>query len=785
MPQPANSPSAGRHYRRLLQARERPPIALEGAGGGLESLEVATDADLSDAAIKDRLSQAGSSLSQFVRKELGGDPRLQSIVDEIVRQGDAALRALRDDESQLDRNPQLMAGLEAIARTDGSRPSFLIRDGQVDPASSPIGAWADRLAEREESLRQAIACVGRVNLGIEHRGTGFLIQENLIVTNRHVLQEIADPSGNGTWTFRPPGAWIDFGHEHRGRASVNRRALARVIFAGKLPISRFSMDHGRLDLALIELGPGDPAAAPQRVLSVLAMPAWDQPQTAIFAVGYPGAPPRHAYPATLLEQLFQSTFGHKRLAPGELLPRESTYSDWTLGHDATTLGGNSGSALLVVGNEMVAAGLHYGGLPQVGPQPGTNWGHVLGLVLGQTDGVRSQTLGEILRQRGVEVLDGGNSAPREAARTPSPATPMKERMPAEPAPSPVPALSVSAAPSVAKVTASAASGVYSWTVPLQVTISLGQPTPSARITGAPSKEGLFGPSVPLAEVAARFSADSLAATQFSWETALSLALASKLAYSPAALVHSTGLSDWRLATCAFFEESDTQCFVASTPAAAFVAFRGTESLGDWLADLNVASIRRPYGVVHRGFYFAYQVIQAQLEQALAAVGSRPLLLTGHSLGAALATIAAAELHDRWRIAGIYTYGQPRVGFSSFVSFFNQRFGTKLYRFVNDDDIVPRIPPGYQHVGRLFHFTAQGSLESTLESAAPGLTATELPPLTDAEFDQLRSELLATRASRKAGARESLLPTPALEGFFPSISDHSMDEYIPKIARQIR
>jgi len=414
---------------------------------------------------------------------------------------------------------------------------------------------------------------------------------------------------------------------------------------------------------------------------------------------------------------------------------------------------------------------------------------VLGLVLDQTDGFHTETLGQILRQRGVDLLAGETEVGQPpSAQTPSQEQPLsgqpvdqRERNETLLGSTTPRSPSRSASSAVLNLTAAGGAGAVTWTVPLQLTISLGPLTPPARSAGVGATEGMFGRAQPLAAAPARFSLDSLTAPDFDWNTALSLALACKLAYSPPGVVQNTGLSSWRLTTCVFLEQSQTQCFVAATPAAVLVAFRGTESLGDWIADLNLASINRPYGTIHRGFHFAYQDIRPQVEQALATLGNRQLLLTGHSLGAALATIAAVELSDRFRIAGIYTYGQPRVGTSGFRSFFNQRFGNKLYRFVNDDDIVPRIPPGYLHVGKLFHFNPQGSLESTLESTAPATETTEPRPLTPAEFDQLRADLLATRASRQVGAAEALTPTPALEGFFPSISDHSMDEYIRKIA----
>ncbi len=75
---------------------------------------------------------------------------------------------------------------------------------------------------------------------------------------------------------------------------------------------------------------------------------------------------------------------------------------WTLGHDATTLGGNSGSAIVVIGREKITVGLHYGGRRA---DPRENWCHVLGLTLDETDGRSSKTLREHFHERGVVLVD--------------------------------------------------------------------------------------------------------------------------------------------------------------------------------------------------------------------------------------------------------------------------------------------------------------------------------------------------------------------------------------------
>ncbi|QEH33147.1 Lipase (class 3) [Aquisphaera giovannonii] len=339
-----------------------------------------------------------------------------------------------------------------------------------------------------------------------------------------------------------------------------------------------------------------------------------------------------------------------------------------------------------------------------------------------------------------------------------------------------------------------------FTIPIQVSISLGTPTLAAGpATARPGvagpavglREGLFGAPAPPPVADSKFDADSLLADDFGWKTALSLALASRLSYAERAVVESTGLNVYGMETCAFFEADDTQCFLATSPGAVLLAFRGTEQLADWLANLNVIYTTRPYGTVHRGFLGAFQVVEPQLRIALGGFRGRKLLLTGHSLGGALAMIAAAEWQGTFPIDRIYTYGQPAVGRSSYVSFMESHYDGKIFRFVNDDDVVPQVPPTYRHVGKLIHFDATGNLEGLagaiterpsprMVEAAP--SPADPPMLSQAEFDQLRASLLVQKAAAASPGRESV-GQPGLEGFFPSVSDHGIDRYIAKIFAQ--
>ncbi|MGH7128824.1 MAG: alpha/beta fold hydrolase, partial [Planctomycetaceae bacterium] len=100
---------------------------------------------------------------------------------------------------------------------------------------------------------------------------------------------------------------------------------------------------------------------------------------------------------------------------------------------------------------------------------------------------------------------------------------------------------------------------------------------------------------------------------------------------------------------------------------------------------------------------------------------RRLFLTGHSMGGALATLAAARLDSIGaHISGVYTFGSPRVGDRAFAQAYHKRLGHVTYRYRNNNDVFTLLPPaapawlrslcklrrvpgGYRHVGRLMYF----------------------------------------------------------------------------------
>ena len=179
----------------------------------------------------------------------------------------------------------------------------------------------------------------------------------------------------------------------------------------------------------------------------------------------------------------------------------------------------------------------------------------------------------------------------------------------------------------------------------------------------------------------------------------------------------------------------TQCFVASNDDFALVAFRGTETsprrgarpdfrevFADIRTDADVMpSAAGPGANVHHGFSAAVDEVWegAGLKDFVSNLPSRTIWFTGHSLGAALATLAAVRSE---RLDGLYTFGSPRVGDEGFARAFSRHLsdkGVEYFRFVNNRDIVTTvpltsIPPRitFKHVGTLKHIDARGQIHES-------------------------------------------------------------------------
>lgn len=211
--------------------------------------------------------------------------------------------------------------------------------------------------------------------------------------------------------------------------------------------------------------------------------------------------------------------------------------------------------------------------------------------------------------------------------------------------------------------------------------------------------------------------------KYDHSNAVSMALASGLAYETPDKIRAQALA-WGFPKFKFLEGSrrisDTQAYIIGNHSAIIVAFRGTEKkLKDWKTDLGFTKSEGPFGYVHEGFNGAFNSVVIELTKGLFDCfdQGQSLWITGHSLGGALATLAAASLVEKYpaigiEVSGVYTFGSPRVGDGTFREAFNSKLGDRTFRVVNGNDLVPRVPPrvaGYKHVGSVALINETGGI----------------------------------------------------------------------------
>ncbi|WP_407288355.1 lipase family protein [Streptomyces sp. BP-8] len=247
-------------------------------------------------------------------------------------------------------------------------------------------------------------------------------------------------------------------------------------------------------------------------------------------------------------------------------------------------------------------------------------------------------------------------------------------------------------------------------------------------------------------------------TSYTVRHALCMARAADLAYKDERTVEATA-HDWgfdrvRHHLTEFrppFPLEDTQAYTLGGESMIITAFRGTEpaELRDWLSDSTTPPWPGPggKGYIHYGFGEALAGIWPQVRAAVDEFrdNNQTVWFTGHSLGGALAMLAGARLHfeePHVTATGVYTFGQPRTCDRLLSQAFSAAFTDRMYRFVNNNDIVPQLPPepAFHHVSALRYIDSQGTIHSTMPvisglfDRAKGLTADAFAPASDGVRD---------------------------------------------------
>jgi endonuclease G len=347
-----------------------------------------------------------------------------------------------------------MNGLEAIVLPQ-NRPVVFVKGDVYDDVEHP---W-EKLNPSEVKARisRALPSIGRIEVPnmpqIPYGGTGFVVGKRLVMTNRHVAKLFSSGLGLKI-AYNPGDSVINF------RRQIDSRDLDGKSYVEVLGVE---MIHPYWDMALLRVAdlPDD------RILALSTKMPEELEGRDIVAVGYPAKDWRSDL--ALQDQIFGSQYNVKRLQPGVLRKRADIRSFANVvkavTHDASTLGGNSGSAILDVETNQVLA-LHF-----AGEYLKANYAVPM-YELARDSRVTARKLnfdGTLTPTNDWEpswLLNGDTEAATSSGRSqPGPPVPLQSPPPAQTAP-----VSRTQTPAANLLTPTSSA---TWVIPIQVTISLG------------------------------------------------------------------------------------------------------------------------------------------------------------------------------------------------------------------------------------------------------------------------------------------------------------------------
>lgn len=304
----------------------------------------------------------------------GNASKIGNIAGQVDRNGVDILSSLLDSEVSF--APVEMDIMRIIVATDGTRPSYPVNNGVPVTNFKGDSFWKTITESRAQALTKAIRCTGKITVFNLAAGSGFLVAPNIVMTNRHVLQNLTT---EGDRYSLLSDVFIDFGCENKTTDTALKAKITKVIYPGQNEIT--TLNHRYMDMALVEIEPVNNLPEP---IKLDTKPA-SSSGTEIFLIGFPdqSAIPRNA--GTVYRDFFAEFMGYKKVAPGTITTSLDLWAG-RFSHDASTLRGNSGSMVVTLGSEEVAVGLHYGGVQLPSPE---NWAHGLHLFCNPENEVRS------------------------------------------------------------------------------------------------------------------------------------------------------------------------------------------------------------------------------------------------------------------------------------------------------------------------------------------------------------------------------------------------------------
>ena len=292
------------------------------------------------------------------------DARLSAERRRLLEVGASALETLRTEGPAAVLSAEAQLGIEAIVSI--ARPALMLDDGTFGDPPPP---WDDVLGPYRGAIRTAAMAVGRIDVPglpqLPYAGTGFLVAHDAVMTNCHVARVFSQTGPHGNWSFQPGlDVHLNFVEDPDApRSDPAAGDAARI--EGVIGI------HPALDLALLRITPPDAARGMAKPLTVMSGDPGPLEGRNLYVLGYPA--PDYRNDTAVQRSIFGDRYFVKRLQPGAAMaaPADAiipggpcssgAQPDDVMFHDASTLGGNSGSCVVDLDTNQVI-GLHFAGM---------------------------------------------------------------------------------------------------------------------------------------------------------------------------------------------------------------------------------------------------------------------------------------------------------------------------------------------------------------------------------------------------------------------------------------
>ncbi len=341
----------------------------QGGGGGQESggdgSGPPNQEDAKKIAAKLREAARLRSPERLLARDAEADADADRIAKSLVTEARSAVEKLAGGASDGSLTPRQNMALEAVLHTRG-RPALKVKGNDIesidDTAHPGSGFWRTFLNDHEDNIVAVASAAGAVRVAAAFsapfvQGTAWLIKNDLVVTNRHVLfpeigERLARRHDADPLTARMKtgiAVTIDFAFDNGPTGRNLTAAIVDVPFV--------SAESDPIDIAVIRIGPLTSAAAPKPL--VVSGKALDVDQ--LYVVGHPG---RMDGIPDEVHAVFGSPDERKRVSFGEIMDSDGQRPSELI-HDASTIGGFSGGCVLPFASREVV-GLHHFGDPTGG-----------------------------------------------------------------------------------------------------------------------------------------------------------------------------------------------------------------------------------------------------------------------------------------------------------------------------------------------------------------------------------------------------------------------------------